>query len=235
MCAEARGLVRALIQPDPTVRLTAEQTLLHPWVKAMASICRQRALTYKTQRNTADNGAEPDRVQRLAQINAAETMTDKTPGNTSSEGEITHKELSTPLEATPGQQRPECTSTGSPSREASRREIQDPGPNTDREPGSLTSPSVEHNQLSDPSASDPPAQTETQSKRNSQQQPPPYSPPSTNQTQTNKQTNPATASSSHSLHQQNFSSPPANPTTATAQNYDEQNVHTTITHPPTQF
>uniref|UniRef100_A0A665VY40 Protein kinase domain-containing protein n=1 Tax=Echeneis naucrates TaxID=173247 RepID=A0A665VY40_ECHNA len=35
--AEARGLVRALLQPDPTVRLTAEQTLLHPWVKAMAS------------------------------------------------------------------------------------------------------------------------------------------------------------------------------------------------------
>uniref|UniRef100_A0A8C4GLX5 Doublecortin-like kinase 3 n=1 Tax=Dicentrarchus labrax TaxID=13489 RepID=A0A8C4GLX5_DICLA len=31
---EARGLVRALLQPDPTVRLTAEQTLLHPWVKA---------------------------------------------------------------------------------------------------------------------------------------------------------------------------------------------------------
>uniref|UniRef100_A0A7N9B1X7 non-specific serine/threonine protein kinase n=1 Tax=Mastacembelus armatus TaxID=205130 RepID=A0A7N9B1X7_9TELE len=28
---EARGLVRALLQPDPTVRLTAEQTLLHPW------------------------------------------------------------------------------------------------------------------------------------------------------------------------------------------------------------
>lgn len=239
MCAEARGLVRALIQPDPTVRLTAEQTLQHPWVKAMASICRQRALTDKTQRNTADNGAEPDRVQRLAQINAAETMTDKTPGNTSSEGEITHKELSTPLEATPGQQREECTSTGSPSREASRREIQDPGSNTDREPGSLTSPSVEHKQLSDPSAqTDPPAQIETQSKRNSQQQSPPYSPPSTNpvqQTQTNKQTNPATASSSHSLHQQNFSSPPANPTTATAKNYDEQNVHTTSTHPPTQF
>uniref|UniRef100_A0A665VXV9 non-specific serine/threonine protein kinase n=1 Tax=Echeneis naucrates TaxID=173247 RepID=A0A665VXV9_ECHNA len=32
-----QGLVRALLQPDPTVRLTAEQTLLHPWVKAMHS------------------------------------------------------------------------------------------------------------------------------------------------------------------------------------------------------
>uniref|UniRef100_A0A672HUS4 Doublecortin-like kinase 3 n=1 Tax=Salarias fasciatus TaxID=181472 RepID=A0A672HUS4_SALFA len=37
LCAEARGLIRALLQPDPTVRLAAEQTLQHPWVKAMAS------------------------------------------------------------------------------------------------------------------------------------------------------------------------------------------------------
>ncbi|XP_070841369.1 serine/threonine-protein kinase DCLK3 [Chaetodon trifascialis] len=91
---EARGLVRALLQPDPTMRLTAEQTLLHPWVKAMASVCRQRALTDKGQRNTADTRTEPDRVQRLAQTNAAETVTDKTLGHTSSEGESPHKELS---------------------------------------------------------------------------------------------------------------------------------------------
>uniref|UniRef100_A0A7N8Y9G7 non-specific serine/threonine protein kinase n=1 Tax=Mastacembelus armatus TaxID=205130 RepID=A0A7N8Y9G7_9TELE len=67
---EARGLVRALLQPDPTVRLTAEQTLLHPWVKAMTSVCRQRALTDKTQRNTGHMGAEPERVQRPDQTNA---------------------------------------------------------------------------------------------------------------------------------------------------------------------
>ncbi|XP_040909690.1 serine/threonine-protein kinase DCLK3 [Toxotes jaculatrix] len=91
---EARGLVRSLLQPDPTVRLTAEQTLLHPWVKAMASICRQRTLTDKAQRSTADTGAERERVQTPAQTNAAETMTDKRPGHTSSEGQIAHKELS---------------------------------------------------------------------------------------------------------------------------------------------
>ncbi|XP_044027629.1 serine/threonine-protein kinase pakF [Siniperca chuatsi] len=190
---EARGLVRALLEPDPTMRLTAEQTLLHPWVKAMASICRQRALTDKPQRSAAATGAEPDTVQILAQTNAAETMTDKTPGHTSSEEENAHKELGrhderqtemntgrgqdedkppqlqsstvytispqlkvhTPSEATPGQQRPECTSTdsGSPSREPSRREIQDPGPklsNTDWDPGSPTSSSVELNQLGVP-------------------------------------------------------------------------------------
>ncbi|XP_056256073.1 serine/threonine-protein kinase DCLK3 [Seriola aureovittata] len=174
---EARGLVRALLQPDPTVRLTAQQTLLHPWVKAMASKCRQRTLTDKTRRNTADTGAE--QVQSPAQTNAAETMADKTPGHTSSEGKITQKELSrtderqtemnisggqdedkapqqqsketrtvhtistqvkvlTMSEDSPGQQKPECTSpdSGSPNREPSRREIQDPGPklsNTDRE------------------------------------------------------------------------------------------------------
>ncbi|XP_039977795.1 serine/threonine-protein kinase DCLK3 [Xiphias gladius] len=80
---EARGLVRALIQPDPTVRLTAEQTLLHPWVKAMASVCRQAPLKDKTQRNTADTGAEPERAQRPAKTNAAETKRDKRPGHTS--------------------------------------------------------------------------------------------------------------------------------------------------------
>ncbi|TKS88464.1 Serine/threonine-protein kinase DCLK3 [Collichthys lucidus] len=158
---EAKGLVRALLQPDPTVRLTAEQTLLHPWVKAMASICRQRALTDKAQRNTADTGAEPDRVHRQAQSSAAETVTDKdkTPGHTSREGEITHREPSrqtemntgreqdedeplqqgskeTGTEDTPGQQRPECTSVDS------GREIQDPG--------SPASQCVELNQLGDP-------------------------------------------------------------------------------------
>lgn len=92
--AEARGLVRALLQPDPTVRLTAEQTLLHPWVKAMASTCRQRALTDKAQRSTADTEAEPARVQRKAQINAAETKADKRPAHASSGREITVNELS---------------------------------------------------------------------------------------------------------------------------------------------
>ncbi|KAM9340261.1 serine/threonine-protein kinase DCLK3 [Symphorus nematophorus] len=195
---EARGLVRALLQADPTVRLTAEQTALHPWVKAMTSVCRQRALTDKAQRNTADTGAEP--VQGPAQTNAAETITDKTPGHTSSKGEIRQRELSrhderqtemntgrgqdedepphqqpketsavhtvspqlnvqTPSEATPGPQRPECTSADSVS--PSRQEVQDPGStlsSTDCDPGSPTSPSVELNQLGDP-----PAQTEPQS------------------------------------------------------------------------
>ncbi|KAM7384190.1 hypothetical protein PAMA_011504 [Pampus argenteus] len=86
---EARNLVQALLQSDPTVRLTAEQTLLHPWVKAMASICRQRAPTDKTEINTVDAGAETERAQRPAQINAAETMTDKR--HTNSGGVLTHK------------------------------------------------------------------------------------------------------------------------------------------------
>uniref|UniRef100_A0A672HU26 Doublecortin-like kinase 3 n=1 Tax=Salarias fasciatus TaxID=181472 RepID=A0A672HU26_SALFA len=48
LCAEARGLIRALLQPDPTVRLAAEQTLQHPWVKAMASACRLNKINSKT-------------------------------------------------------------------------------------------------------------------------------------------------------------------------------------------
>ncbi|KAK7899136.1 hypothetical protein WMY93_019989 [Mugilogobius chulae] len=41
---EAKHLVRTLLQPDPSLRLTAEQTLIHPWVKAMTSICQQGVL-----------------------------------------------------------------------------------------------------------------------------------------------------------------------------------------------
>ncbi|KAK5855143.1 hypothetical protein PBY51_005277 [Eleginops maclovinus] len=92
---EAKGLVRALLQPDPAVRLTAEQTLLHPWVKAMASGCRQRALIDKTQRDTTDAGAEPDKprqVQRQAQTNATETTTPR--GHNSSGEEATQTEFS---------------------------------------------------------------------------------------------------------------------------------------------
>lgn len=220
MCAEARGLVRALIQPDPTVRLTAEQTLQHPWVKAMASVCRQRALTDKTQRNRVANGAEPDRVQRLVPNNAAEI--DETPGHVDSGEEIIHKELSTSLEATPGQQGPGCYATGSPSREASRPVIQDPGPvlsNTGHRSDCRTS--FEHKQLSGPSAqTDPPAMLKTQSKQtNIQQQPHSPSPPNQEQqtttgrsTQQHPFSNLATASSAHSLYQQNYYySPPVQP------------------------
>uniref|UniRef100_A0A3Q2ZNE3 Serine/threonine-protein kinase DCLK3 n=1 Tax=Kryptolebias marmoratus TaxID=37003 RepID=A0A3Q2ZNE3_KRYMA len=70
---EAKSLVRSLLQPDPAVRLTAEQTLQHKWVKAMALTCRQRALADKTQRNAADASAEPQRAQRPAQTNADKT------------------------------------------------------------------------------------------------------------------------------------------------------------------
>uniref|UniRef100_A0A665VYS1 Protein kinase domain-containing protein n=1 Tax=Echeneis naucrates TaxID=173247 RepID=A0A665VYS1_ECHNA len=75
---------------DPTVRLTAEQTLLHPWVKAMASNCRQRMLIDKTQRITSDYKVEAHQVQGPAQTGTAGIMADTKP---SSEGEITVKEF----------------------------------------------------------------------------------------------------------------------------------------------
>ncbi|CAJ1084029.1 serine/threonine-protein kinase DCLK3 [Xyrichtys novacula] len=91
---EAKGLVRALLQPDPTVRLTAEQTSLHPWVKAMASTCRQRALTDKAQTNTAASGAKPDRDQGHVQTNPAEIKTKQAVGQGRGEGEIIPEEIS---------------------------------------------------------------------------------------------------------------------------------------------
>ncbi|KAF7664900.1 hypothetical protein LDENG_00160760 [Lucifuga dentata] len=86
---DARGLVRALLQPDPTVRLSAEQTLLHPWVKAMASVCRQGALTDKAQKNT-DSTREPEKVKTPSLTNTA-TPTDEKEGYTNSEGALTDK------------------------------------------------------------------------------------------------------------------------------------------------
>lgn len=93
MCTEARGLIRALLQPDPTVRLTAEQTLLHPWVKAMASACKQRALTDKTPREVAAAGATPETAQKPAKTNTTESLTDKTTKCAGSEGEIAAKKI----------------------------------------------------------------------------------------------------------------------------------------------
>ncbi|XP_020562966.1 serine/threonine-protein kinase DCLK3 isoform X2 [Oryzias latipes] len=69
---EAKSLVRCLLEVDPTLRLTAEQTLQHPWVKAMASVCMQRALTDRNQRKLQnagakikDNSEEPPKIAKI--------------------------------------------------------------------------------------------------------------------------------------------------------------------------
>uniref|UniRef100_A0A3Q3XNI7 Protein kinase domain-containing protein n=1 Tax=Mola mola TaxID=94237 RepID=A0A3Q3XNI7_MOLML len=125
--SEARGLVTALLQPDPTMRLTAEQTWLHPWVTAMASICRQRALTDRAERSTADDAAEPDRIHKIAPSSVPEKMADKTLGHTNRQAESIQKELSTSSEATAGAQRPEFTPTGSPCSGSTQDPDYDPG------------------------------------------------------------------------------------------------------------
>ncbi|XP_029919721.1 serine/threonine-protein kinase DCLK1 [Myripristis murdjan] len=89
----ARGLVRALLQVDPSVRLTAVQTLLHPWVlhpqvQAINSSCSQGALTHKPQKNTAECARDSE---GLTQINAVEAPKDKGLAHTSSQGVLTHK------------------------------------------------------------------------------------------------------------------------------------------------
>uniref|UniRef100_A0A671U5E6 Doublecortin-like kinase 3 n=1 Tax=Sparus aurata TaxID=8175 RepID=A0A671U5E6_SPAAU len=191
---DARGLVSALLQPDPTVRLNAQQTLQNPWVTVMASTCSQRALTDKTHRSTAATGAEPDTVQGHAQTNAAVVMTEKTPGNRSDEGEITHKQLGRhemntgrgQNEERPPQQQSEETITAQASQikvhtpsGATPTDRQDSGSklsDTDYNPGSPASPGVGLNPLDDPAAlTDPPPRVKTQSKQNSQQPSPPYS------------------------------------------------------------
>uniref|UniRef100_A0A3B5AN25 Protein kinase domain-containing protein n=1 Tax=Stegastes partitus TaxID=144197 RepID=A0A3B5AN25_9TELE len=230
---EARGLVRALLQSDPTVRLTAEQTLLHPWVKAMASMCRQRALTDKTQRNTT---AEPERVQTATQTNTAEPLRDK--GGITPKELIRHDEMNTGRgqdENKPPQPQSKETSAVhimSPSfKEATPgsplQETQDPDPNTN---------CIDLNHLSSPAAQTEPPSIRTHSKQTSQHPSPPDSPSPTNTSQQttarqhNPSSDPAAVSPTQSPHQHNLVSPPNHP----SKNHKEQSGHTTISHPPTQ-
>uniref|UniRef100_A0A3P9LD19 Doublecortin like kinase 3 n=1 Tax=Oryzias latipes TaxID=8090 RepID=A0A3P9LD19_ORYLA len=69
---------------DPTLRLTAEQTLQHPWVKAMASVCMQRALTDRNQRKLQNAGAK-------IKDNSEELLTDKTEQHCGSKEKITFR------------------------------------------------------------------------------------------------------------------------------------------------
>lgn len=191
------------------MRLTAEQTLLHPWVKDMALLCRQRALSVKTHGDTACDGAEGDRVQSPAQIDAPETMG----RHSGPKGEMTHSELATPVGATPvgatpGQQRPGYTP-----REVSRPEIQHSDPefsNKDHDPGTSTNLHVDNKLLTDALS-----QIKTQPKQVNRQQSPPRSPPSAAEKQQtaagqptpqHPSSNPTTVSSSPSVHRQDIGS-----------------------------
>lgn len=219
--AEARSLVRSLLQPDPTMRLTAGQTLLHPWVDAMAAVCRQEAPKDKTQANTVNNSADQDNVQKLHQNNASE------------KSECTKKEPIGPLEGMPGLHTPDCSQTCLPSREVNGPEILDLAPqvsNTACNAGKRMSLS---NYLSGPiTQMDPLPQIKSQSQQNSQAHPTLHTPASASQRQTvsglvvsaHPSTNPATASSSRSPHQQNSSCSLYNRNSSTVHKTDRWNA-----------
>lgn len=86
LCTEAKNLVRCLIEVDPTLRLTSEQTLQHPWVKAMTSVCMQRALTDKTQKKLQNAGAK---IKKPQTENSEELLTNKTERHCGSKEEVT--------------------------------------------------------------------------------------------------------------------------------------------------
>lgn len=142
--------MRGLVQPEPTDRLTAAQTLLHPWVKAKASLCRQRALSDKSQGNAGCRGAEAERVQSPTQSDAYERR--RRSGTTDSQ-----------LSAPGGQQEPE--EPGSGSTDVDGQDAPHRGPeSSDRDPvpGSpTTGVHVEYKQQ----LGDPPSTTKSQSKQ----------------------------------------------------------------------
>ncbi|KAM4550020.1 serine/threonine-protein kinase DCLK3 [Fundulus diaphanus] len=136
---EAKGLVRSLLKPDPTVRLTAEQTLQHHWVKAMSSAYSQRALSDKTKRNTGESltkqsagqsgtkkeitlGRHDDSPTRCRDQNKTPLVQSK---DTSTVDIVaSQKQNQTPLYSTGCQEKPETISA----EQHSGRNIQNSGP-----------------------------------------------------------------------------------------------------------
>lgn len=233
MClhAEARGLVRALLQPEPAVRLTAGQTLLHPWVKAMAVDCRQGAPNDKAQRNAVKMNAEQDQAQRRHQNNASELTSEKS--------EFTKKEPIRPF-GMPDVHTTNCSLTCSSSREVNLQEIQDLAPELSNTHCSPENRMSLRNYFSGPvTQMDPLPQIKSQSQQNSQQCPTlHHTSASTNQRQTvsghivstHPSSNPATASSSQSLHQQNSSFSLYNRNSSTSPNTSSQDCMQHVAH-----
>uniref|UniRef100_A0A674ND97 Doublecortin-like kinase 3 n=1 Tax=Takifugu rubripes TaxID=31033 RepID=A0A674ND97_TAKRU len=228
---EARGLVRALLQPEPTVRLTAGQTLLHPWVKAMAADCRQGAPNDKAKRNTVKMKAEQDQAQQRHQNNASELTSEKS--------ESTKKEPISPF-GMPEVHTTNCRLTCSSSREVNLQEIQDLAPELSNTHCSPENRMSLRSYFSGPvTQMDPLPQIKSQSQQNSQQcSTLQHTSASTNQRQTvlghivstRPSSNPATASSSQSLHQQNSSCSHYNGNSSTSPNPSLQDCMEHVAH-----
>lgn len=213
------------------MRLTAGQTLLHPWVKAMAADCRQGAPNDKAQRNTVKMKAEQDQAQRRHQNNASELTSEKS--------EFTKKEPIRPYGA-PDVHTTNCCITCSSSREVNLQEIQDLAPELSNTHCSPENRMSLRNYFSGPvTQMDPLPQIKSQSQQNSQQCPTlHHTSASTNQRQTvsghivstHPSSNPARASSSQSLHQQNSSWSLCNRNSSTSPNTLSQDCMEHVAH-----
>ncbi|CAL8293874.1 unnamed protein product [Merluccius merluccius] len=109
----AKELVRGLLQVNPIERLSASQSLQHPWVQAMAAACRQGVLTHRPQEATAapaapaaapaaaESATEQD-TDRRAQTDTGKAPRDKRPTHTDSQQRLPHKaQLSATAEGRP--------------------------------------------------------------------------------------------------------------------------------------
>lgn len=213
------------------MRLTASQTLLHPWVKAMAVDCRQGAPNDKAQRNAVKMKAEQDQGQRRHQSNASELTSEKS--------EFTNKEPIRPF-GMPDVHTTDCSLTCSSSREVNLQEIQNLAPELSNTRCSPENRMSLHNYFSGPvTQMDPLPQIKSQSQQNSQQCPTLHHTSAlTNQRQTvsghivstHPSSNPATASSSQPLHQQNSSFSLSNRNSSTSPNTSSQDCMEHVAH-----
>ncbi|XP_059898612.1 serine/threonine-protein kinase DCLK3 [Gadus macrocephalus] len=96
----AKDLVKGLLQGNPIERLSASQSLQHPWVQAMATACRQGALTQRLHKTTAALAAAESRDTR-GQTSTGKAPRDKRTAHADSQPGLTHKaQISPAAEAT---------------------------------------------------------------------------------------------------------------------------------------
>nr|XP_057903682.1 serine/threonine-protein kinase DCLK3-like [Doryrhamphus excisus] len=96
---EAKDLVSGLLQSDPAARMTAEQSLQHPWLRAMASCCQQRALRCKDDRSPDCPEEECSRHTKAAHKSPRDYLTrhpteTQSPGRQASQAGAVHAHCS---------------------------------------------------------------------------------------------------------------------------------------------
>ncbi|CAL8296601.1 unnamed protein product [Lota lota] len=177
----AKDLVRGLLQVNPIERLSASQSLQHPWVQSMATACRQGALTHRLPKTTAALAAAESR-DRQVQTYTGKAPRDKRPAHAHSKPGLTYKaQFSATAEVTGPQGASQEMNTETPEEReegawqadaAKHHAVVDSGAGPSARPGSSPTPST-----SQPPQQATPPETPSSSRRSGTMDAPASSPP----------------------------------------------------------